>query len=68
MGQGERREDLLELDGIVQWRDLALYRTSHEFSSTFLTKSLKVWAIPPTGGCKDHMFRSRCEMGDVCLP
>ena len=41
VGQGERREDLLELDGIVQWRDLALYRTSHEFSSTFLTKSLK---------------------------
>lgn len=41
-GAGRKEgEDLLELDGIVQWRDLALYRTSHEFSSTFLTKSLK---------------------------
>ena len=36
----KKGEDLFELDRIVQWRDIASYSTSHEFSSTSLTKSL----------------------------
>lgn len=39
-GREKEGEDLLELDGNVQWRDLASYRTAHEFSSPSLTKSL----------------------------
>lgn len=59
-------EDMLELDRIVPWRGIASYSTSHEFRSTYLT-SLNGVVIPPTSGYEDHMLRSGCKMGDVCL-